>query len=74
MTSKSAISIPKTVKVKELASAKRNLAKSGHDISLLVLLDTSEKVDSITDIIVNEMIGSKNKYLIDLMRDFGDNK
>jgi hypothetical protein len=74
MASKSTATTPKTTKVKELASAKRNLAKNGQDISLQVLLDMSTQVDIITEIIVNEMIGSKNKYLIDLMRDFGDNK
>ena len=73
MTGKSTLTTPKTTKAKELANAKRNLAKKGQDISLQVLPDTSTQVDIITEIIVNEMIGSKNKYLIDLMRDFGDN-
>lgn len=73
MTSKSAITIPKNTKAKELANANRNLTKSGHDISLQTLLDASIQVDAISEIIVNEMVGSKNKYLIDLMKEFGDN-
>ena len=74
MASKSAITISKTTKAKILSKAKRNLAKDGQDMSLQALLDGFSQAETITDIITSEMIGSKNKYLIDLYKELGDNK
>lgn len=74
MASKSTITISKTSKAKILSKAKRNLAKDGQDISLQTLLDNFSQAEVITDIIASEMIGSKNKYLIDLYKELGDNK
>ena len=74
MTNKSAITIPKTTKAKILSKAKRGLAGDGQDISLQALLDNFSQAEVITDIITSEMIGSKNKYLIDLYKELGDNK
>ena len=74
MASKSAITISKTSKAKILSKAKSNLAKDGQDMSLQTLLDNFSQAEVITDIITSEMIGSKNKYLIDLYEELGDNK
>ena len=74
MADKSETTIPKTTKAKILSKAKRNLAKDGQDISLQTLLDNFSQAEVISDIITSEMIGSKNKYLIDLYKELGDNK
>ena len=74
MANHPAITIPKTTKAKILSKAKRNLAKNGQDISLQTLLDNFSHTEIIADIITSEMIGSKNKYLIDLYKELGDNK
>lgn len=74
MASEPKMTISKTNKAKILSKAKRNLAKDGQDMSLQVLLDGFSQAEIITDIITSEMIGSKNKYLIDLYKELGDNK
>lgn len=74
MANHPAITIPKTTKAKILSKAKRNLAMRGQDVSLQTLLDNFSQAEVITDIITSEMIGSKNKYLIDLYKELGDNK
>lgn len=74
MTDKSALTISKTTKAKILSKAKRNLAKNGEDITLQLLLENLSQIEVITDIITSEMTGSKNKYLIDLYKELGDNK
>ena len=74
MASKSAITISKTTKAKILSKSRKNLAKDGQDISPQTLLDNFSQVEAVTDIITSEMIGSKNKYLIDLYKELGDNK
>ena len=74
MANKSAATISNTTKAKILSKTKRNLAKDGQDMSLQTLLDNFSQADVITDIITSEMIGSKNKYLIDLYKELGDNK
>lgn len=71
---KSATTISNTTKAKILSKAKRNLASEGRDILLPTLLNSFTQADVITDIITSEMIGSKNKYLIDLYKELGDNK
>lgn len=74
MTKKSAITIPKTKKTKILATAKQNLIKNGHEISSADILAAYNQVEVITDIMIDEMFGSKNKYYLELMHEFGDNK
>lgn len=74
MANRSATTISNTTKAKILSKTKRNLAKDGQDMSLQTLLDNFSQADVITDIITSEMIGSKNKYLIDLHDELGDNK
>lgn len=74
MANESAITIPKTTKAKIISRAKRSLTGNGHDISLQLLLETLSQAEVITDIITSEMIGSKNKYLIDLYKELGNNK
>ena len=74
MASEPKITISKTNRAKILSKAKRNLAKNGQDIPLQPLLDNLSQVEVIADIITSEMIGSKNKYLIDLYKELGDNK
>ena len=74
MASELAITIPKTTKVKLLLSAKKNLEKNGYNISSSELFDQFNRVELIDEIIVNEMIGSKNKYIIDLVKELEDNK
>ena len=74
MASRPAITIPKTRKAKILAVAKRNLEKSGHEISNADILAAFNQVEAMTDIMIDEMLGSKNKYYIEFMRNFGDNK
>lgn len=74
MASEPKMTISKTNKAKILSKAKRNLAKDGQDMSLQALLDGFSQAETITDIITSEMIGSKNKYLIDLYKELGDNK
>lgn len=74
MASEPKMTISKTSKAKILSKAKRNLAKDVQDISLHDLLDNFSQAEVITDIIASEMIGSKNKYLIDLYKELGDNK
>ena len=74
MASEPKMTISKTNKAKILSKAKRNLAKDGQDMSLQVLLDGFSQAEIITDIITSEMIGSKNKYLIDLYKELRDNK
>ena len=74
MAEKSAISIPKTKKVKILSTAKQNLPKNGHEISTADVIANLNQVEAIADIMIDEMFGSKNKYYLDLMREFGNNK
>ena len=74
MASEPKITISKTNRAKILSKAKRNLAKNGQDIPLQPLLDNLSQVEVIADIITSEMIGSKNKYLIDLYKELGNNK
>ena len=74
MASELAITIPKTTKVKLLLSDKKNLEKNGYNISSSELFDKFNRVELIDEIIVNEMIGSKNKYLVDLEQSKEDNK
>ncbi len=74
MASEPKMTISKTNKAKILSKAKRNLAKDGQDMLLQALLDGFSQAEIITDIITSEMIGSKNKYLIDLYKELGDNK
>lgn len=74
MASEPKMTISKTSKAKILSKAKRNLAMRGQDVSLQTLLDNFSQAEVITDIITSEMIGSKNKYLIDLYKELGDNK
>ena len=74
MASEPKMTISKTNKAKILSKAKRNLAKDGQDMSLQTLLDGFSQAEIITDIITSEMIGSKNKYLIDLYKELRDNK
>lgn len=74
MADKSETTISKTTKAKILSKAKRNLAKDGQDIPLQTILGSFSQAEIITDIITSEMIGSKNKYLVDLYKELGDNK
>lgn len=74
MTSRSTVTIPKTNKVKILKEAKRSLSKSGHEISSADIVRIFNQVEAITDVMISEMLGSKNKYYVELMREFGDNK
>ena len=74
MTKKSAITIPKARKTKILVTAKQNLIKNGHEISSADILAAYNQVEVIADIMIDEMVGSKNKYYLELMREFGDNK
>jgi len=70
----SAITIPRNMKTKILLYTKKNLLKNGHDISSNELLDRFNQADLIEELIVSEMVGSKNKYLIDLLKELEDNK
>lgn len=73
MASEPKMTISKQTKQKYYQKVKRNLAKDGQDMSLQALLDGFQ-AEIITDIITSEMIGSKNKYPIDLYKELGDNK
>lgn len=73
MSDNSAITIPKTKRTKILAESKSRLIKSGHNISPEELASQFPEVEVIMDIIVSEMIGSKNKYLIEYAKENGYN-
>jgi hypothetical protein len=73
MSDNSAITIPKTKRIKILAESKYELVKSGHNMSPEELANQFTEVEVIMDIIVAEMIGSKNKYLIEYAKENGYN-
>ena len=74
MANESAITISKTSKAKIISKARRNLTKNGLDVPLQTLLTNLSQAEVIADVITSEMIGSKNKYLIDLYKELGNNK
>jgi len=73
MSDNSAITIPKNKKIKILTKSRNELIKTGHDISSQELFNQFTQVEVIMDIIVDEMIGSKNKYLIEYAKENGYN-
>jgi hypothetical protein len=73
MSDNSAITIPKTKRIKILAESKSELLKAGQNISPEELANRFTEAEVIMDIIVSEMIGSKNKYLIEYAKENGYN-
>ena len=71
---KQAVTISSTKRVTILVKCRQNIRKTGNDILYQTLLGSSQKTDEIIDIIITEMIGSKNKYLVDLEQSKEDNK
>jgi hypothetical protein len=71
---KQAITISSTKRAMILRKCRQNIREAGNDITYQTLLDNSQKTDEIIDIIITEMIGSKNKYLVDLERSKEDTK
>ena len=71
---KQAITISSTKRATILRKGRQNIKEAGNDITYQILLDHSQKTDEIIDIIITEMIGSKNKYLVDLEQSKEDNK
>lgn len=71
---KQAITISSTKRATILRKCRQNIKEAGNDITYQILLDHSQKTDEIIDIIITEMTGSKNKYLVDLEQSKEDNK
>ena len=70
---KQAVTISSTKRATILRKCRQNIRITGN-IPYQILLGSSQKTDEIIDVIITGMIGSKNKYLVDLEQSKEDDK